>query len=328
MTNVNDFLQIVSHFTTFSNQLCANNGILSTALIVLGFLCVDIFPSNFAEWEPMEAISGTFEAYHVELGSLIFAGCPAAQLLARNIFFYEDTYVVPTTANGTGKLVPKPTPTLTSNEWPIPDNASVAMACLQIESKVQNAMKCTYGSHKATITCFIPLHLFVYLFRTSDTHRTPTLWIAKGERALTCFLSPAWDKKVVQHNGDTIRCGVIVEKVVMRYHIAKQQLSIVFPYRRWKLTNGEWEALDSDTTSTEQVVLHISMQGGDVEDVAVNDDWSLANLRNYLVLRFSLSGDFSLVINGRVVRKRQEGSFLCKEIAFPGCVSIKQPLDM
>ena len=59
---------------------------------------------------------------------------------------------------------------------------------------------------------------------------------------------------------------------------------MVFPYRRWKLTNGEWEPLDSDANSKEQVVLHISIQGGDVEDVAVNDDWSLASLRDYLIL--------------------------------------------
>ena len=92
---------------------------------------------------------------------------------------------------------------------------------------------------------------------------------------------------------------------------------------RWKLTNGEWEALDSDTTATEQVLLQISIQDGDVEEVAVNDDWSLANLRDYLVIRFSLSRDFTLVINEKVVRKRQEQSFLCKDITFLGCVAIK-----
>ena len=54
----------------------------------------------------MEAITRTFEAYHVELGSLIFRGCLPTQLLAQNIFFYEDTYVVPRTTNGIGKLVP------------------------------------------------------------------------------------------------------------------------------------------------------------------------------------------------------------------------------
>ena len=86
--------------------------------------------------------------------------------------------------------------------------------------------------------------------------------------------------------------------------------------------------MDSDANSKEQVVLHISIQGEDVEDVTVNDDWSLASLRDYLILRFSLTGDFDLLINGKVLRKRQEKIFLCREITFPGCVAIKHGLAM
>ena len=106
-------------------------------MIVLGFLCLDIFPSNLVEWEPIEEITGTFEAYHVELGSLILRGCLIAQLLAQKIFFYEDTYVVFKTTNGIGKLVLEPVPTITSIDWPILDNASVVMTCLEIERMVQ-----------------------------------------------------------------------------------------------------------------------------------------------------------------------------------------------
>ena len=70
------------------------------------------------------------KSYHVELDSLTFKGCLLAQLQAQIIFFYEDTYVVPKTANGIGKLVPKPAPTITSIDWLILDNAFVVMACL------------------------------------------------------------------------------------------------------------------------------------------------------------------------------------------------------
>lgn len=149
------------------------------------------------------------------------------------------------------------------------------------------------------------------------------MWIAKGEGALCHFLSPTWDSKVVHHNGDTIKCGVIKDKILVRYHIAKQQLSIVFPYRRWKLTRGEWDALDSDATSTEQVELHVSMQDKDVQNIAVNEDWSLANLREYLALRFGLKGDFSFVINGIAVRRRKERSLFCTEINFPYYINVK-----
>lgn len=224
----------------------------------------------------MEALTGTFQAHHVELGHMIYSGWPATDLLARDILFYGHTYMVPTTANGWGKLVPAPAPSLTSPDWPIPDTTSVALASGRIESDLKNAMKCTYGSHRATIVCFMPIHLFVHLFRAGDAHRTPTMWIAKGEGALCHFLSPTWDSKVVHHNGDTIKCGVIKDNILVRYHIAKQQLSIVFPYRRWKLTRGEWDALDSDATSREQVELHVSMQDKEVQNVSVvNEDWSL-----------------------------------------------------
>ena len=101
-----------------------------------------LFLANFVEWEPMEAITRTSKAYHVELGRLIFKRFLSAQLQAQKIFFYEDMYVAPKTVNGIGKLVPKPTPTIAYVAWPILDNASVVMACLQIASMLQNAMKC------------------------------------------------------------------------------------------------------------------------------------------------------------------------------------------
>ena len=288
---------------------------------------VDVFPSNCAEWEPVEALTGTFQAYHVEIGRLIYSGCPAVDLLARNIFFYEHTYVVPTTANGWGQLVPTQAPSLTCPDWPLPDTTSVALAINRIETDVKCAMKCTYGSHRATITSYMPIHLFVFFFRASEVHRTPTMWIAKGEGALRHLLTPSWDSKVVQHNGDTIKCSVVLDKLVLRYHIAKQQLSIVFLYRRWKLTGGAWEALNSDTTYVEQVELHVCMQDKEEQTIAVNEDWSLSNLREYLALRLEVKADFSLVVNGLAVRRRKERNFFCKDISAPHHMVVKLPSE-
>lgn len=190
----------------------------------------DVFPSNFVEWEHVETLTGTFQAYHVDIRHMIYSRCSATKLLPRDILFYGHTYMVPKTANGWGKLEKAPAPSLTSPGWPIPDTTSMVLASGRIESDVKNAMKCTYGSHRATITCFMPIHIFACLFCTGDTHRTPTMWIAKGEGALCHFLSPTWDSKVVHHNGDTIKCSVIKANILVRYHIAKQHLSIMFPY--------------------------------------------------------------------------------------------------
>ena len=221
-------------------------------------------------------------------------------------------------------MEPSPAPTLSSPEWPIPDRQTILFTYRKLENDIHNAMKCTYGSHRATLTLFIPLHLFVYLFHTGEVHRTPTMWITKGGLALSQVLSRAWDTKVSLHNGDTIRCMVVAEKMVIRYHIAKQQLCIVFPYRRWKLTKGAWEALDSDTASTEQVELQICRQDDDVLDIAVNDDWSLLNLREYLALRFALRGEYAFAVDGKTVRKRKESSTLCKDLSFPRCLFVQQ----
>ena len=74
---------------------------------------------------------------------------------------------------------------------------------------------------------------------------------------MNAFIPPSWDLKVVQHQGDRIKCMVVSRKVIIWYHIAKQQLSIIFPYRCWKLIGCEWQALNLDMNNAEQVDLQI-----------------------------------------------------------------------
>ena len=282
-----------------------------------------IFLSDFVEWEPIEALTGTFQALHADFGKLIYHGVSASELLEQDIFFYDREYIVPTSRNGWGKLEPLPTPTISSPDWQIPDKVSVGLTCRRIAFDILNAMKCTYGSHRASIGMHLPLNMFVHLFHRWEVHRTPTMWIAKGEGALSQCLPRTWNSKVVQHNGDTIRCCVVEEKVVVRYHIGRQQLTISFPYRRWKQSAGQWDPLDSDLTNTEQVELHVCMESDEVHDFVVNDNWSLANLREYLVLRIGLQGDYTFVVDNILVRKRKESSLLCREIHFPRCIFVK-----
>lgn len=45
-----------------------------------------IFPSDFVEWEPLEALTGTFQAMHIEFGKLVYAGVSACELPDRQIF--------------------------------------------------------------------------------------------------------------------------------------------------------------------------------------------------------------------------------------------------
>lgn len=285
-------------------------------------MCADIFPSNFYEWEAIETFSGTFEAIHKDYGTLLYAGCSANELVAKEVFFYDATYEVPR-GTGYGNLIPMSAPTVDSLEWPIPDTLSVASFRRRIECDVKSAMKCTYGSHRATLTWFVPIHMFVFLFRIVDPRRTPTMWIAEGDRALQHFLPRGWDTKVVLHQNDSIKCAVVNDKVIVRYHISKQQLSMVYPYRRWKYTNGEWQPLDSDVMPNAQVDLHLKLTEDEQHDIIVNADWSMANFREYIALRFGLRTEYFFVINGLILRKRRESSLLCIRIDHPRCISVQ-----
>lgn len=253
----------------------------------------------------------------------MYAGYTGSELATRGIFFYNATYVLPR-RGGCGKLMPTQAPTLSSIEWPLPDGFTLVAFKRKIEVDVQAAMKCTYGSHKATIGWFVPLHVFVYIFRSAETHRTPTMWISKGDRALKSFLVDGWDTKVVNHQGDTIKCSVIAEKISSRYHIAKQTLSMVFPYRRWKLTRSVWEALDSDIVCREEIELQVCIQEGDVREFNVNDDWHLGNVREYLALHFGLKEEYSFVIENHLVRRRREKSMFCKDFTLPRYISLRR----
>lgn len=83
-------------------------------------LCADIFPSNFYEWEAIETLSGTFEAFHTDYSKVLYADCSANELAAKEVFFYDATYEVPR-GTGCGNLIPIATPTVDSLEWPLPD---------------------------------------------------------------------------------------------------------------------------------------------------------------------------------------------------------------
>ena len=85
----------------------------------------------------------------------------------------------------------------------------------------------------------------------------------------------------------------------------------------------KWEALDSNTIVGEQALLHVTIGDAEEHEVAIDGDWSLHNLREYMEMRYNLNNDFSLVINDILVYKRLEASTFCKSIEFPYCIYVK-----
>lgn len=284
---------------------------------------VDVFPSNCIEWQPLECLTGVFEAMHSDIGKLVHSGFTGSQLVGQGIYFYNATYIVPK-KNGWGNLHPIPFPSFDSPEWPVPDNATMDCFRRRFHLDVHSSMKCTYGSHRANLSWFVPIHVFVRIFSTATLHRTPTMWVSKGERALDVFLASDWATKEVRHQGDLIRCSVIREKMIARYYIARQNLTTTFPYRRWKWTNNDWEPLDSDAEAKEEVELQICLHAEiDPHSIYVNDDWHLGNLREYMVLQYAVQENFSFVVHGKLVRMRAENSTRCKDLQIPRIISIR-----
>ena len=171
--------------------------------------------STFTEWEPLESLSGTFEAHHYEVGKLLYLDCTTSELLQCSIYFYDAEYIVPTSRESFGTLWALSAPPLMDLDWPRSNNTLVALIKRQIEIDVCIAMKCTYDSHRATLTSFMPLHLFAFLFKDAEVHRTPKMWIAKAGAAMNAFLPPSWDLKVAQRQGDTIWRMVVSEMMVI-----------------------------------------------------------------------------------------------------------------
>ena len=152
---------------------------------------------------------------------------------------------------------------------------------------IQSSLKPTYGSHNITMSLFMPLHMFIAIFKRSTLHHTPTMWISKDGTfdALNKFLKGDWTTKVGEHH---IKSSAIMSKARCRYHIDKPNLTLVYPTRRWKRSHGEWEALDSNLNVREEVELHIEVHPREEHMIVVNDDWSFSHLREHNVMQFNL----------------------------------------
>ncbi|MCO5577996.1 hypothetical protein L7F22_031834 [Adiantum nelumboides] len=49
-----------------------------------------------------------------------------------------------------------------------------------------------------------------------SVHKTSTMWPCKGESALNGIFAIGWETKVVNHQGDRIKCSLLIESVVLR----------------------------------------------------------------------------------------------------------------
>jgi hypothetical protein len=267
------------------------------------FSIADIYPSDFMEWQPLGCLTGTFLAFHSLIGHLTYKDYNAARLVREGVFFYDHLYKVPLRGKF-GSLEEISIPPFSSVEWPQPDLETVEACRLKIVKDIEQCMKFTFGSRRVYMSLAMPMHVFAKAFQSTSIHHTKTMWVCKDIpcSVLDDFLQIGWDLREGNHNGDIIRCQVVNEHTVLRYHISKGTLSISFIYRRWKYRQGKWEPLESDTEIMEQHEVALHTDDGEVYHVNVWEGWTLRNVRETIELMFQhINKDFHFLLDGKMV---------------------------
>lgn len=196
----------------------------------------DIFPSTCVEWQPVESLSGTFQAIHQEFSEVLYPKQPPSFFNKSGLFIYFAKYIVPSRAGLYGQLEDIPIPLINSLDWEIPDNTTILCFKTKLSQDIQKAMTPGRISRRIRISWFVPLHVFVACFRSILLQRTKIMWLNRRllEEDLDCVLGDMWKTKESFHLGDTIRCKASPNSLALSYQIARQSLVIGYDYRRWR----------------------------------------------------------------------------------------------
>ena len=240
-------------------------------------------------------------------------GNSSQYLLDHKIFFYKFMYIVPTSVNSYGSLELLPSPSLNSLEWPIPDEWSLQTLKMRIARDIHGSLKFGRVSRSMGLSWFVPIHIFTYIFKTTNSLRCPSMFVSKNisEDFLNFNFERGWNEVGGVHKGDTFSCRVVIPSVTFHYLIARSTLYMRFYYRRWMKKAGQWIPLESSEDMGEAFDIQIHMPGGTLESITVSDCWSLLNLWEHLVLMGSVSTEsFHFRVGGRKVSLINTGSGL------------------
>ena len=289
--------------------------------MILGNTCLtDVFPSTAIEWQPVESLTGTFQAIHKGLADIMYPGQPPSFYSANGLFVYFAEYKVPSREGGYGGLKDLPVPCLNSLDWSVPDQATLSSFKAKLSDDIQKAMTPGRISRRIRIQWFLPLHVFVACFRSTELQRTKIMWLNRrlNETDLDSVLGDAWKSKESFHLGDTIRCTVNSNSLSISYQINRQSLVLGYDYRRWKRRLGTWVPLDSEENCPE-FELEIKVAPFDEpRKLIVTANWTLKDVRQSLEFLDNTTLDYRFKVDGATIRSRHE-----KEVPSTTCLPPK-----
>ena len=225
-------------------------------------------------------------AVHAHIGDCMFATIPSNKLIEQRIFFISHKYLVPKSSDAYGRVEAIPTPSLQSPEWPTPDQWALACLKRKILQDFQASLKFGKAARSVGLSWHCPIHLFVHAFCTLPLVETPTMIICKavGVEAMDTILGAHWGYVEGMHDGDHYKCIVSPAQLCLRYLKVRCTLYARFTYERWMRKRGKWIPLQLSTEDVPSFEVRVCMPNHDIEVVTVNSHWTLANLREHLLI--------------------------------------------
>ena len=281
--------------------------------------CVDVYPSSYEEWEPVECILGIFNVVHAHIGQCQYDGRSGQVLANSGIYFYDHFYHLLDRSHSKGTLEKLPLQAdWNYMDWPIPDTLVIESARSKAYKDVQRSLRGTIATKIVKVVMYMPITVFVELFSAVDIKIAKTMLICRNMDSdmSSKLLDEGWHYKEI----DNIHCGIVLETLVAKYMISTQTFIMSFWYKRSRYIAGMLVPMDQEAASlVDNKVIDIEVfdEASNLTTViSIREHCNLVQLRNDIVEEslVEVPAQFTFIHNGRKVMRRRERLILCKDL--------------
>lgn len=241
---------------------------------------LDLYPSNFEEWQSLESIVDVLDCFHGSIGEQIYKGRSKSTLAENGVFFYDHFYYIPKNRQRYGMVEKIPLPDFDSLEWPLPSQSTSEAYRCRIFTEVQKCLKPNVASTQSRVNIFMPIEVFVDFFSSSTLRMTKTMIKIENMESNTMLqcVDKGWDTK--EEMG--VVCKIQHPSVCTKYIIPSQNFILTFYYKRWHYLQGRLIPLEQDTDNPEQdqiIELEIFYMDNIILSVKIRESCTLDQVR-------------------------------------------------
>ena len=176
-------------------------------------------------------------------------------------------------------------------------------------------MKPNIASRQSRVSVFLPLEVFVHLFKQQTIRKARTMFSVTGQsKGILQFLNTGWDEKITSN----VHCKINDDSVQCKYMIENQNFVLLFNYSRWHKVNGRSVALDQENEDQQEnqiIEIDVFMGGEILCIIKLREKSTLRKVRMDIQTEGEImSDDFQFIVNQQKVAKRRENSITCMEL--------------